>query len=371
MDILVTGAKGFIGKNLVLRLKELGHNVLCFDIENTEAELVSFVKQASFIFHLAGINRPLTEEEFVNGNVNFTKKLLDIVEKENDKCPIVFTSSTQAEKDNPYGLSKKRAEEELFAFEKTHSNPVRVFRLANVFGKWCRPNYNSVIATWCYNISHDLEVQINKEAPAIEFVYIDDVCSNLISMLKVEGKDFNIHYVSPSYKELLVDIYDLLISFKESKEIGFIPRIETEFGKKLYSTYLSYIDIDKMNVSLETHEDHRGSFTELLKSNHQGQVSINIAKPGITKGNHYHHTKNEKYIVIKGTCRIDFRKVGEEEITSYVCSGDKMEIIDIPPGYTHSITNIGEEDSYTIMWANELLDKENPDTIYEPVERAK
>lgn len=365
MKVLVTGAKGFIGKNLVCRLKEKGHEVFSFDKENTLDELKGFIKEADFIVHLAGVNRPLKPEEFLDGNLNFTIALLNELKASGRKTPIFFSSSTQAEKNNPYGESKRMAEEQIFAYGKENANPVYVYRLYNVYGKWCRPNYNSVIATWCHNISHDLPIEINENAPAIDFVYIDDICDEVLSLLNGDkkGKD-GICYIPVYDKMTLKEIASLLYSYKESRNSHTVPALDTPFKKKLYATYLSYYDEGDFSYALDSHVDDRGSFTEILRSKNDGQFSVNVIKPLITKGNHYHHTKNEKFLVVSGTCETCFRKIDDKEIITYRTSGEKLEVIDIPPGYTHSITNIGDKEAVVFMWASEEFDPNKPDTVF-------
>lgn len=363
MKILVTGSKGFIGKNLCLRLKEEGHEVFEFDIESSDEDLTKGIDFAEFIVHLAGINRPMDPKEFLDGNVFFTKKLLDEVQKQGKKYPILFASSTQADLDNPYGKSKKQAEQILFDFAKENGNPLYVRRFYNVFGKWCKPNYNSVIATFCNAIANDLPYEVNPNAPTIDFIYIDDLVDWIIEA--IEGKkdqSDKVIYPEPHYSKTLTEIVDLLTSFKESRVNHMVPKIDDPFAKKLYSTYLTYLPIESFAYPLDMHIDQRGSFTEILKTIGNGQISVNVGKPGITKGNHYHHTKNEKYLVVHGECLIKFRKVDSTEVIAYRVSGDKLEVVDIPPGYTHNITNIGKDDSVTLMWANELFDPEHPDT---------
>ncbi len=368
MKILVTGSDGFIGSNLSLRLKEMGHEVLPFDLGVDEQRLEEYVASSDFIVHLAGINRPLDPKEFMDGNLNLTVKLIKMIEKTGSKSPIAFSSSTQATRDNPYGLSKKAAEEQLFAYQEETGHPVYVFRIYNAFGKWCRPNYNSVIATFCHNVSHGIECQVNHEAPAIDFVYIDDICDSFIRVIEGDGKGSKeILYPEPHYSRTLDEIMGLLRQFKRSRSTHMVPEIHDAFAKKLYSTYLSYLDEDDFAYSLDPHVDNRGSFTEVLKTLGDGQMSINVSRPGVTKGNHYHHTKNEKFLVVHGTCLIEFRKVGSDKVISYTVRGEDMRVVDIPCGYTHSITNIGEDDSITLMWANELFDQEHPDTVYLPV----
>jgi len=369
MKVLVTGAKGFIGSNLCFALKAKNNDVFEFDLGATDDDLRSFVAKADFIIHLAGINRPLNPEEFVDGNINFTKKLLDIIQETGSKAPIIFSSSTQAALDNPYGRSKKAAEDEIFEFAKEYAHQVFVYRLYNVFGKWCRPNYNSVVATFCYNAAHDLPIQINHEAPAIDFVYIDDIIAEFFRILDgAVVSDLEIKHVEPHYTEKLDDIASALESYKKSREDLIIPDLKEGFFKKLYSTYLSYLPEDQFAYDLLMHKDLRGSFTEAFKTPTYGQVSVNVSRPGVTKGNHYHMSKNEKYLVVTGICEIKLRKVGTDKIITYTCNGKDLKVVDIPPGYTHCITNVGSEDSVTIMWANELYDPENPDTSFMPVE---
>jgi UDP-2-acetamido-2,6-beta-L-arabino-hexul-4-ose reductase len=366
MKILVTGSRGFIGKNLCLTLKNKGYDVFEYDVGSTEDDLHRFVKECDFIVHLAGINRPLNPEEFQDGNVNFSRKLIDVVEEEKSEAPILFSSSTQAELDNPYGQSKAMAEA-LFNNFGFNGHAVYVYRLYNVFGKWCKPNYNSVIATWCYNISHNLPIQINK-APEIDFVYVDDVVNEFINVIEQRPKpNYRIHYVEPSYHVTLQEIADLLYSFKKSREDLMVP-LQDELSKKLYATYISYLEPDDFAYKLNPHSDDRGSFVECFKTASYGQVSVNISKPGITKGNHYHMTKNEKYLVVSGTCSIKLRQLQSDKVIEYICDGKDLKVVDIPTGYTHNITNIGKEDSITIMWASELFDPDHPDTFPMPVE---
>ena len=369
MKILVTGSKGFIGSNLVCHLKEANHEVFEYDIDSSDELLCRFVADANWIVHLAGINRPLSADEFGKGNVDFSKKLLGVMQDTGSKAPIVFSSSTQAVMDNLYGVSKKQAEDLLFDFSRKSGHPVYVFRLYNAFGKWCRPNYNSVVATFCHNVANGLPIQINESAPAIDFVHIDDICDSFLKIINGDGKgSVDILYPEPHYKKTLHEIADLLSLFKTSRDNHMVPEISDPFAKKLYSTYLSYLPENEFSYLLDMHKDFRGSFTEILKTEGYGQVSVNVSKPGITKGNHYHHTKNEKYLVVHGECVIKFRKIGTDKVISYHVSDKKMEVVDIPCGYTHNITNVGKDDSVTIMWANELYDSNNPDTYYCPVE---
>ena len=369
MKVLVTGSKGFIGSNLVYRLREEKQEVFEYDVGFSDEELKQHIQETDWIIHLAGVNRPLSPEEFQNGNVNLTKKVIDYIAETGSKAPLVFSSSTQANLANPYGVSKKQAEDLLFGFSRETGHPVYVFRLYNAFGKWCRPNYNSVVATFCHNVANGLPIQINESAPAIGFVHIDDICDSFLKIINGDGKgSMDILYPEPHYTKTLHEIADLLYSFKDSRDNHMIPEISDPFAKKLYSTYLSYLPENDLSYPLDMHKDYRGSFTEILKTEGYGQVSVNVSKPGITKGNHYHHTKNEKYLVVHGECVIKFRKIGTDKVISYHVSDKKMEVVDIPCGYTHNITNVGKDDSVTIMWANELYDPDNPDTYYCPVE---
>lgn len=365
MKVLVTGAKGFIGKNLCLALKARDHEVLSYDIENTKEELIAFLKEADFVFHLAGINRPKNVSEFESGNKVFTEDLLQIIIDNKLTCPLVFTSSIQAAYDNDYGRSKKAAEDVIYKYAKETGNLVYVLRLPNMFGKWSRPNYNSVIATWCYNIARDLPIVINDENVVLELTYIDDLVELFISLL--ESKKEVKNYKIKSYKKSLGYIAKTLQKFKESRQNLDVSFLQTSFDQKLYATYLSYLPEDDFAYDLVSHSDHRGSFTEMLHLKNMGQISVNIIKPGITKGNHYHHTKNEKYVVVKGTCVIRFRKVNTTEIIEYEVSDEQFKTVDIPPGYTHSIKNIGSEDAIVFMWANEEFNPLKPDTYYEEV----
>lgn len=368
MKILVTGAKGFIGSSLVRLLKRKEYEVLPFDTSNTEEELVSYLKEADFIVHLAGINRPLNVEEFYDGNLNFTAKLLSLIEKYNQKAPILFSSSTQANKDNDYGHSKKMAENLFYPLSKDRK--IYVFRFYNVYGKGCRPNYNSVIATWCYNIARDIPISFNEDAPMIDFVYIDDVLDNIIDA--IEGKkdvtkdESSILYPEPHDHLSLKEIRDYLYSFRDFSNTLELPKQEG-FVKKLYATYLSYLPEEKLITNLNSHVDNRGSFTEALHIPSYGQVSINVSHPGITKGNHYHETKNEKYLCISGSVLIKLRKVGQKEVIEIKADSSHLQLIDIPPGYVHSILTTSKEDSATLMWANEPFDPQNPDTYAEIV----
>ena len=366
MKILVTGAKGFIGKNLIAELKNRKYtDIYIYDMDTEPSLLEEYCKDADFVFHLAGVNRPTEQSEFMEGNFGFTSDLLNSLKKHNNTCPVMISSSIQAELDNPYGESKKAGEDLLFAYGKETGSKVLVYRFPNVFGKWCRPNYNSAVATFCHNIAHDLPIQVNDPSVVMNLVYIDDVVNELINALEGNENTVDLFCEVPvTHTITLGEIVDLIYSFKKSREDRSVPNMSEAFAKKLYSTYLSYLPEDKFGYDLKMNVDQRGSFTEFIKTPDRGQVSVNISKPGITKGNHWHHTKNEKFLVVSGKGVIRFRKIDSDEVLEYFVSGDKMEVIDIPTGYTHNIENLGDLDMVTIMWANESFDPEKPDTYY-------
>ena len=366
MKILVTGAKGFVGKNLVAELKNRGHNeIFECDINTTDEQLSEYTKNCEFVFHLAGVNRPEKEEDFMKGNFGFTSILLDKLKQNNNKSPILITSSIQAELDNPYGKSKKAGEELMFKYSKETGAKVYVYRLTNLFGKWSRPNYNSVVATFCNNIAHNLPIKINDPEVTLNLAYIDDVLNEFINAMneKASLKD-NYGYIPITHTVKLGEIAELINKFKKSRENLQIPNMKNEFEKKLYSTYLSYLPENEFSYPVKMNIDNRGSFTELFKTEERGQVSVNISKPGIVKGNHWHHTKNEKFVVVSGKGIIRFRKIDSDEVIEYKVSGEKIEVVDIPCGYTHNIENVGDTDMVTIMWANEIFNPEKPDTYY-------
>lgn len=366
MKILVTGAKGFIGKNLIAELRNRNYNnIFEFGKETDPPLLDEYCKEADFVFHLAGVNRPKDQSEYMDGNFGFTSRLLDTLKKYHNTCPVMISSTIQAELDNPYGISKKAGEALLFEYSRKTGARVVAYRFPNVFGKWCRPNYNSVVATFCHNIAHDLPITVNDPNVVMNLVYIDDVVEELINALN--GKEVHIGdfcEVPLIHTITLGEIIDMIHSFKKSREELSIPDISNIFTKKLYSTYLSYLPENQFSYSLKMNVDQRGSFTEFIKTPDRGQVSVNISKPGITKGNHWHHTKNEKFLVVSGKGVIRFRKNDSDKVIKYFISGDKMEVVDIPTGYTHNIENLGETDMVTIMWANEPFDPERPDTYY-------
>lgn len=376
MKILITGAKGFIGKNVCLRLKNEGFDdIIEYDLGVPESVLQDAVKCCDFVFHFAGVNRPKDAEEFMTGNFGSTTTLLELLKSNNNKCPVLITSSIQAALDNPYGKSKKAAEDYMFVYSKETSAPVYVYRLPNVFGKWCRPNYNSAIATFCNNIANGLPIKVNDPNVNMHVVYIDDIADECMRALKFspthsDGGEIPEKFcvVPITHYAKLGEIVDIIYSFRESRKTLDVPNMEVgSLSSKLYSTYLSYLPENEFSYPLKMNVDNRGSFTEFLRTKNRGQVSVNIAKAGITKGNHWHHSKNEKFLVVSGKASIKFRKVGDDKVIDYEVSSDKLEVVDIPTGYIHNITNIGDTDLVTVMWANEAFNPEKVDTYFEKV----
>lgn len=398
MKILVTGAKGFVGKNLVTNLYNIkdGKNrtrdinieeIFEYDIDSKPEELERYCKECDFVFNLAGVNRPKDQSEFMEGNFGFASTLLDTLKKYNNTCPVMLSSSIQATLigrygKSDYGKSKLVGEELFFDYSKEMGAKVLVYRFPNLFGKWCRPNYNSAVATFCNNIANDLEITVNDRSTQLELLYIDDLVEEMLDAL--EGKEHHCEFdgvetvlkkdgrycASPiTHHVTLGEIVDLLESFKKQPESLIVPEISyNSFAKKLYSTYLSYLPKGKVSFPLKMNVDDRGSFTELLKSDKVGQVSVNISKPGITKGEHWHNTKWEFFIVVSGHGLIQERKIGSDEVIEFEVSGDKIEAIHMLPGYTHNIINLSEtENLVTVMWANESFDPNHPDTFFEKV----
>ena len=400
MKILVTGAKGFVGKNLCAALKNLKdgkdktrpalsiEEIFEYDIDSNPADLETFCAKADFVFNLAGVNRPQSQEEFMQGNFGFASTLLNALKKYNNKCPVMLSSSIQATligryADGEYGKSKKAGEELFFDYEGKGGGQVCVYRFPNLFGKWCRPNYNSAVATFCNNIANDLPITVNDRAIELELLYIDDLVTEMLDLLEGKGhrcdydgltpveRENGRYYFAPiTHKATLGEIVDLLHSFREQSETLIVPEIPNEsFAKKLYSTYLSYLPKEKVAFDLKMNVDARGSFTELLKTEKCGQVSINISKPGITKGQHWHHTKWEFFIVVAGHGLIQQRKIGTDEVLNFEVSGDKIQAVHMLPGYTHNIINLSNtENLVTVMWANEQFDPAHPDTFFEIVD---
>ena len=395
MRILVTGANGFVGKNLVAALKNIKdgkdrthpnlniEEIYTYDIDSSAELLEEACKNADFVFNLAGVNRPQNTEEFMQGNFGFASTLLDTLKKYNNTCPVVLSSSIQAtlvgRYDGDYGRSKKAGEDLFFEYAEKTGAKVLVYRFPNLFGKWCRPNYNSAVATFCNNIANDLEITVNDPSVQLELLYIDDLIDEML--LAVEGKEHHCEFdgidtvlcdngkycAAPiTHKVTLGEIVELLESFKNQPQTLLMPEIPyNSFAKKLYSTYLSYLPKEKAIFDLKMNCDDRGSFTELLKTQKCGQFSVNISKPGITKGQHWHHTKWEFFIVVSGHGLIQMRKVDSDEVLNYEVTGDKIQAIHMLPGYTHNIINLSEtENLVTVMWANEQFDPSHPDTFF-------
>lgn len=369
MKILVTGANGFIGKNLVCNLNTDKENeIYLVDNKTSEIQLEKYCSDCDFVFYLAGINRPIDVKEYDKNPKDLEKFLKHLIK--NDKKPsVLFASSIQAELDNSYGKSKKEAEEILRKYGKEYGFDVLIYRLPNVYGKWCKPNYNSVVATLCYNKARNIKTNLDDLNKELNLVYIDDVIIEFKKALINKGNKIGgFYYVSPIDTVSLGRLDSIIESFKEMPKNFYVPNTYSHLERCLYATYLTYVPVEDLCYSLVTHKDDRGAFVELLKSKYHGQVSINIAHPGITKGNHWHNTKNEKFIVLKGHCLIKLRKIDGNEIITYDVKDSDLKVVDIAPGYTHSIQNIGKEDSITLMWSSEVFDPNNLDTIYLEVE---
>ena len=402
MKILVTGAKGFVGQNLCAQLKNIRdgkakcygevavEEIFEYDIDSTADELDAYCREADFVFNLAGVNRPQNTEEFMEGNFGFASTLLETLEKHGNKAPVMLSSSIQATLagrfgDSEYGRSKRAGEELFFNYSTRTGARVLVYRFPNLFGKWCRPNYNSAVATFCNNIANDLPITVNDRSTELELLYIDDLVDEMIAALR--GEEHHCEFegvetvlceegkycaVPTTHKATLGEIVDLLEAFKAQPQTLVVPEIPyNSFAKKLYSTYLSYLPKEKVSFELKMNCDARGSFTELLRSEKCGQVSVNISKPGITKGEHWHNTKWEFFIVVSGKGLIQQRRVGSDEVLNVEVSGEKIEAVHMLPGYTHNIINLSDtEDLVTVMWANEAFDPNKPDTYFEKVEKS-
>lgn len=365
-SIAITGSNGFVGKNLKYDLKQTtDYQILEISSNTSIEERNKYLIKADCIVHLAGVNRPVHESEFYEGNVSLLQEMLDIVKNNPNKPSIILSSSIQANADNSYGKSKSEAESLLKDFSKNNGNRVYIYQLPNLFGKWCKPNYNSVIATFCHNIAHGKEISVNDREIMLSLNYIDDVIAEIKRAIEDKPTIINGKVEVPNvYKVTLGKISDLIVSFKETRKKRTLPNLDDSFEKALYSTYLSYLPKNEFSYPLKMNIDERGSFTEFLKTPDRGQVSVNVSKPGIVKGNHWHHTKNEKFLVVSGEGVIRFRLPGSDEVIKYHVSGDKLEVVDIPVGYTHNIENLGSENMVTIMWVNEMFDSENPDTYF-------
>lgn len=399
MNVLVTGAKGFVGKNLVCALENIKNGkdktrpsleineIYSYDIDTDPSLLDEYCAKADFVFNLAGVNRPQNADEFMQGNFGFASTLLDALKKQGNTCPVMLSSSVQAtligRYDSDYGRSKKAGEDLFFFYADETGAKVLVYRFPNLFGKWCRPNYNSAVATFCHNIANDLPITVNDRSVRLELLYIDDLVTEMLDAL--EGKEHRCEFegidtvlceggkfcAAPvTHKVTLGEIADLLYGFADQPKTLVMPEIpENSFAKKLYSTYLSYLPKEKVAFPLRMNVDSRGSFTELIKTASCGQVSVNISKPGITKGQHWHNTKWEFFIVVSGRGKIQMRKIGSDEVLDFEVSGDKIEAVHMLPGYTHNIINLSDtEDLVTVMWANEQFDPSHPDTFFEVVE---
>jgi UDP-2-acetamido-2,6-beta-L-arabino-hexul-4-ose reductase len=365
MNILVTGSSGFMGKNLVARLNatQIG-SVMPFDINDTEQTLAEYISKADVVFHLAGVNRPKEASEFHVGNTALTETLVRLMVEQNSKAPIIFTSSSQVSNGSEYAVSKEKAENTLLEFSEKTGNEVFIFRFPGTFGKWSRPNYNTVVATFCYNISRGLNIEMRNPSHELQLCYIDDVVDMLISTA-IERKQAE---MEPIYKITLGELAEKIKHFAAVEHKLEVSDMSDELTKKLYATYLSFLPEDSLSYDLLTHKDDRGSFTEFLHLPYHGQVSINVTKPGITKGEHWHDTKSEKFLVVTGCATTRLRKIGTTEIIERDVSSDKMEVLNIPPGYTHNFTNTGDVDLVTMIWVNEVFDKNRPDTYFEKVE---
>ncbi len=364
--ILVTGAEGFIGRNLRIALQRQDDiRILCYDVQDNPATLSGLLSQADIVFHLAGVNRPQSEEEFKTGNTDLTCQIVETLKKQGTAIPVVILSSIQAALDNPYGRSKKAAEDVVFTYGKERGAPVYVYRLTNVFGKWSRPNYNSVVSTFCHNIAHGIEITISNPANVVELVYIDDIIAEFIGILNGSILPSATHLaVSPTYRITLGELADRIYALREIRTRLVIPDLSDDFTRKLYATYLSYVAADDFSYGLDIKTDHRGELAELIKSAHFGQMFVSRTYAGITRGNHYHDSKIEKFCVLQGEAVIRFRHIVTNEVIECRVSGTKWTVVDIPPGYTHHIENIGESEMITLFWSNQIFDPEKPDTYF-------
>lgn len=386
MKVLITGARGFLARNLIVSLENiisgkdrchcLGEQLELYQYSHHmgTGTLKKYCQDCDFVFYLAGVNRPMEPREYMEGNAGLLEFMLEELVRQKNPCPVMYASSTQAVLDNEYGKSKRAAEELLLQYSQEMDVPVYIYRLSNVFGKWCRPNYNSVVATFCYNVARNLPIRVDAPEKTLQLVYIDDVVEEMTGLLctKKKGTFANPLSIKQVYKVTLKEIADLVYEFKQAREGLYVPFMEKgSFSQRLYSTYLTYLPEDQLKYPVAMKQDERGSFTELFRTKERGQFSVNVIKPGIKKGEHWHHTKNEKFIVVSGRGWIRLRRLDSDTIWDFHVSGDKLEVIDIPSGYTHNIINEGDCDLVTVMWANECFDEKRPDTYYLKVEETE
>lgn len=364
MKVLITGANGFVGKNLIAHLKERRDvEVVSFTRENSTAELSALVVDCDFVFHLAGVNRPQSPEEFKVGNTDLTLALCQAIEASGRPIPVLYTSSTQADRDNPYGVSKLAAEQALHDLRSNHGSRVEVLRLPNVFGKWARPDYNSAVATFCHNITRDLPIQVNDREAVISLVYIDDVVDCFIKAMDAGTSSDFLTEVRPVYSITVGGLADQLYAFRESRDTLISEAVGTGLVRALYSTYVSYLPVERFTYEVQKHGDPRGVFVEMLKTKDSGQFSYFTAHPGITRGGHYHHSKTEKFLVIKGKACFRFRHIVSNEFYELHTEGEQPQVVETVPGWTHDITNVGNDEMVVMLWANEIFDRERPDTF--------
>lgn len=370
--VLITGANGFIGKNLIIKLSELTEfKTITYVRTDSEKDLNDKVKEADVIIHLAGVNRPEKPDEFSKDNIGLTKKIVEILISKNIKIPLIFSSSSQATLENEYGKSKLESENALKDLNKKNENPILIYRLPGVFGKWCKPNYNSVVATFCYNIANGLPIQINDENKNLNLVHIDDVVDSMIKLATQNHNGINSINIDNEYEVSIGELADLIRSFNQSRVSLVTERVGIGFTRALYSTYISYLSPENFSYSIPSYNDQRGSFVEMLKTKDSGQFSFFTAKPGITRGGHYHHMKTEKFLVIKGNARFNFRHISNDQIHTLKTSGEIPVIVETAPGWSHDIKNIGTDDLIVMLWANEIFDENKPDTYLKEVKIEK
>lgn len=368
MKVLITGSNGFVGKNLIAHLSERANiDIVSFTRENDLQDLSTMLEQVDIVFHLAGVNRPDNVADFKTGNADLTQLLCQYIEETGRQIPVVYTSSIQADLDNPYGESKRIAEELLQSFSNKTGVPVYIYRLPNLFGKWCRPNYNSVVATFCHNIVHDMPIQINDSSVSLSLVYIDDLINEFMSI--IDGKNHAAGFcdVSPVYETTVGELAEKIYSYKKSRDLLVTEAVGKGLDRALHSTYLSYLEPGDFSYELVKHEDPRGVFVEMLKTKDSGQFSFFTAHPGITRGGHYHHTKTEKFLVLKGRALFKFRHIMTDEYYEIETTGETPKVVETVPGWTHDITNTGDDEMIVMLWANEIFDKDAPDTYSRPL----